>query len=268
MQKIVFIGAGSMAEALIQGWVKKKVVAPENIYVSNRSDYARLQALSDRFGVTPLPNKDLLKEADLVILAMKPKDVQAAMASIRDYLLPDTAVLSVLAGIAIETIEQGLGERPVARSMPNTSATIGMSASGIAFNKHVSDVQKGLYMQMLDAVGTVFEVDEDKLHAVTALSGSGPAYIYYLVEAFESVGTEFGLPNDVVRALMAQTLAGTAAMLQQTTEEPALLRQKVTSPGGTTEAGIKALEAFNFKEAVFACVRQAETRSRELAEGK
>lgn len=268
MQNIVFIGAGSMAEALIHGWVKKEVVAPQHIYVSNRSDKARLTYLHDEFGVHPLPHKEFLKEADLIILAMKPKDVRTAMADIRQYILPDTAVLSVLAGISIETLAQGLGNRPIARTMPNTSATIGMSASGIAFNDYVSDVQKALYIQMLEAIGTVIEVEEDQLHAVTALSGSGPAYIYYLVEAFEQVGTELGLPQDVVRTLMVQTLAGTAAMLQQTPEEPMTLRRKVTSPGGTTEAGIQALEQFQFKEAIYACVRQAASRSRELATGK
>lgn len=268
LQNIVFIGAGSMAEAIIQGWIKKEVVAPQNIYVSNRSDKERLACLCDQFGINTLPNQEFLKQADLIILAMKPKDAGTAMADIREYLSPETAVLSVLAGISIDTIENGLGARPIARTMPNTSATIGMSASGIAFNTHVSATQKEFFLQLLQAIGTVTEVEEDKLHAVTALSGSGPAYIYYLIEAFEAVGTEFGLSQETVRALMAQTIAGTAAMLQQTTEEPSELRRKVTSPGGTTEAGIRALTEHNFQEAIYACVRQAEARSRELAQGK
>ena len=236
-------------QALIHGWSKKKSL-PHNMFIIKSS--ARL-ACYDEFGVSLLPNKEFLKEADLIILAMKPKDIHTAMADIGEYILPDTAVLSVLAGISIETIAQGLGNRPIARTMPNTSATIGMSASGIAFNDYVSDIQKALYIQMLEAIGTVIEVEEDQLHAVTALSGSGPAYIYYLVEAFEQVGTELGLPQDVVRTLMVQTLAGTAAMLQQTPEEPMTLRRKVTSPGGTTEAGIQALEQFQFKSCLCLC---------------
>lgn len=268
MQNIVFIGAGSIAEALLQGWVKKEVFAPQNIYVSNRTDNARLEFLQNNYGVNALPNKEFLQQADLIILAVKPKDAKSAMADIQEYLLPETAILSVLAGISIDTIEEGLGARPIARTMPNTSATIGMSASGIAFNELVTIAQKNLYLQMLEAIGTVIEVEEDKLHAVTALSGSGPAYIYYLIEAFETAGTEFGLTKDIARSLMVQTIAGTAAMLQQTTEEPSELRRKVTSPGGTTEAGLRALQENHFKEAIFECVRQAENRSRELAQGK
>ena len=118
---------------------------------------------------------------------------------------------------------------------------------------------------MLDAIGIVIEVEEDKLHAVTALSGSGPAYLYYLLEAFETVGTEFGLSKETVRTLMVQTIAGSAAMLQKVKEEPDVLRRKVTSPGGTTEAGIRALQDHHFNEAIFQCIKSAEARSRELS---
>lgn len=268
MQKIVFIGAGSMAEALIHGWINKEVVEAKNIYIKNRSNLERLQELKKSYGVHILENIEDLNDADLVILAMKPKDAKAACESIAPYLSENTAILSVLAGISIESIENVLGARPIARVMPNTSATIGMAASGIAFNQFVNEQQKSMYLQMLEAVGIVIEVEEDKLHAVTALSGSGPAYIYYLLEAWENIGTEFGLSKEMVRKLMVQTLAGAASMLQTVQEEPCVLRQKVTSPGGTTEAGIKALEQYRFNEAVYACVKSAEARSRELAKGQ
>lgn len=266
--QIVFIGAGSMAEALIHGWVENKVVQAQHIYVSNRSNRERLEELSVRYGVRASDNYKHLRDADLIILAMKPKDAKSAMDSIAQYLSPETAVLSVLAGIAIHTIEEYLGVRPIARVMPNTSATIGMSASGIAFNTQVTNRQKALYMQMLEAVGIVIEVEEDKLHAITALSGSGPAYVYYLLEAFETVGAEFGLSNEIVRKLMVQTFAGSAEMLKTVKDEPENLRRKVTSPGGTTEAGIRALESMHFNEAIASCIRSAETRSRELARGE
>lgn len=268
MQKIIFIGAGSMAEALIQGWVKNKVVEPQQIYVSNRSNDERLAELQQNYGVQKLPSLEDLQSADLLILATKPKDARTAMAHIAPYLAKDTAVLSVLAGIGIDTVEEGLGQRPIARVMPNTSATIGMSASGIAFNAQVTSAEKAVFMQMLEAVGIVVEVEEDKLHAVTALSGSGPAYLYYLLEAFELVGAEFDLPKEVVRELMVQTIAGSAEMLKTVKEEPSELRRKVTSPGGTTEAGIRALEQMHFNDAIASCIRSAETRSRELASGK
>ncbi len=268
MQKILFVGAGSMAEALIHGWVEQEVVPASHLYVTNRSNTDRLHYLKTQYNINILEMKENILDMDLIILAMKPKDVKVAMESIRPYISPETAILSVAAGIAIETIENGLGSRPIARVMPNTSATIGMSASGIAFNSQVTEVEKALYLQMLEAVGIVIEVEEDKLHAVTALSGSGPAYLYYLLEAWESVGTEFGLSKETVRKLMVQTIAGSAAMLQSVKEEPTVLRRKVTSPGGTTEAGIHALETNRFNEAVFACIKSAEARSRQLAKGE
>lgn len=265
MQKIIFIGAGSMAEALIHGWIKKNVINPHALFISNRSNKERLNELVESYDVNLLEDHTHLRDADLVILAMKPKDARAAMEVIAPHLSADTAILSVLAGVSIDTIEQHLGSRPIARVMPNTSATIGMSASGIAFNNHVTDVKRALYIQMLEAIGIVIEVEEEKLHVVTALSGSGPAYLYYLVEAFEQAGAEFGLSKEIVRELMVQTIAGSAEMLKSGNLEPSLLRKKVTSPGGTTEAGIKALESMSFNEAIVNCVRSAENRSRELA---
>ncbi|QCR32748.1 pyrroline-5-carboxylate reductase [Lysinibacillus sp. SGAir0095] len=268
MQKILFVGAGSMAEALIQGWVEQKVIPCENIYITNRSNQERLIKLNKNYDVNILENNEKIYEMDLIILATKPKDILHAMERIRPFISSNTAILSVLAGIQIQTIEDGVGNRPIARVMPNTSATIGMSASGIAFNTQVNDYQKTLYLQLLEAIGIVIEVEEDKLHAVTALSGSGPAYLYYLLEAWEAVGAEFGLTKEVVRELMVQTIAGSAAMLQSVKEEPTVLRKKVTSPGGTTEAGILALESNRFNEAIFACIKSAEARSRELAKGQ
>ncbi|WP_107923946.1 pyrroline-5-carboxylate reductase [Lysinibacillus parviboronicapiens] len=268
MKKILFIGAGSMAEALMQGWIKQKVFTAQEIYVTNRSDKERLQFLHNTYNVNYRMNDDIYMQADLIILAMKPKDAIAAMLELKPKISAHTAVLSILAGIAINTITENLGLRPVARVMPNTSATIGMSASGIAFNDRITAEHRTMFLQLLEAVGSVIEVEEDQLHAVTALSGSGPAYIYYLMEAFERVGTEVGLTKDTVRLLMTQTLAGTAEMLKQSLDEPNVLRKKVTSPGGTTDAGIKALEQYKFNEAITACIKEAEARSRSLAKSK
>lgn len=267
MNKIIFIGAGSMAEALIHGWITEEVVPSHHIYVMNRSNRDRLNELKEKFHIQIVESKEELQDADLIVLAMKPKDLHSALTSIRQYVGEETAILSVVAGISISTIEQLLGSRPVARAMPNTSAMIGMAASGIAFNEAVTEIQKQMYLQMLEAVGMVIEVEEDQLHAITALSGSGPAYLYYLIEAWEQIGTEFGLSREVVRKLMVQTMAGAAAMLEKVKEEPYILRKKVTSPGGTTEAGIKTLDQYHFTEAIHECIKSAEARSRELAEG-
>lgn len=267
MKNIAFIGAGSMAEAIISGWVQNGSFEKENIYVKNRSDINRLLSLKETYGVQILTDLEKLQKMDLIVLAMKPKDARNAMEAIRPYIGNETKILSVLAGISIKTITDGLGMRPVARVMPNTSATIGMSASGISFNELVDDETKQIFLNLLQAIGIVIEVEEDQLHAITALSGSGPAYIYYLIEAFEQVGTQYGLPKEVVRNLMVQTVAGSASMLSLGKDEPAELRRKVTSPGGTTEAGIRALDQNQFKETIAACVESAEKRSRELANG-
>lgn len=267
MKKIVFIGAGSMAEALMQGWIKQNVLAAQEIYITNRSDKERLQFLHEAYGVNKVEDPAIYQQADVIILAMKPKDAIMAMRELKSKITAQSAVVSVLAGVSIATITQFLGERPIARVMPNTSATIGMSASGIAFNHKVSATQRSMFLELLEAIGSVIEVNEDQLHAVTALSGSGPAYIYYLMEAFERVGTKVGLSKDTVRLLMTQTLAGSAEMLKQSTDEPDVLRKKVTSPGGTTEAGIQALEQHHFHEAIEACIKEAEARSRSLANG-
>lgn len=269
MEKILFVGAGQMAEAIIAGIVNKRVLYEENVFVMNRSDTERLDELEARYGITKVcEDRDCFKNVDLVVLATKPKDIEKVMEDIAPYIGEDTAVLSVIAGISIDTFERGLGARPIARSMPNTSATIGKSASGIAFNDAVSDRMRQSILSLLSAIGIVKVVAEDDLHAVTALSGSGPAYIYYLVEALEEAAIAQGLDAADARELIVQTIYGAASMLQKTGEEPAILRRNVTSPGGTTAAGLQSLEDHNFKTIIADCLRSAENRSRQLGATK
>ncbi len=267
MDKIIFVGAGSMAEAIISGLVKETVVPSKNIFVMNKVDDQRLLQLQNQYQISIVSaNRQELKEADLIVLATKPQDVHQAMREIEPLLNDHSAILSVIAGVTIDTIEQALGVRPIARSMPNTSATIGKSATGIAFNHAVDETLEKQMITLLEAVGLVEHVEEDALHTVTALSGSGPAYIYYLVEAFEESAIEQGLSKEVARALIIQTLEGATSMLKETKEEPALLRENVTSPNGTTFAGLEALKAGHFKELIGNCINVARKRSKELAE--
>ncbi|WP_342511496.1 pyrroline-5-carboxylate reductase [Sporosarcina sp. FSL K6-1522] len=265
MKTIVFIGAGSMAEAVIAGIINQGAIEPQNVYVMNKSDDERLISLQNQYGVSIVcKEKEALKKADLIVLATKPKDIQQAMGDIRPLITNQAAILSVIAGVSIHTLESGLGTRPIARSMPNTSATIGKSATGVAMNTAVDDSMRKHVLALLEAVGLVKEVEEDELHAVTALSGSGPAYIYYLAEALEEAAIHKGLSKDVARSLIIQTLEGAAAMMKSTGTEPALLRENVTSPNGTTAAGLQALEDRFFKEAIGECIEKATARSREL----
>jgi len=265
MGKIVFVGAGSMAEAIIAGILTNEVISAEDVFVMNKSDDDRLAYMQKSYGVSLVcQERNALREAELIVLATKPKDVQQAMHDIASYLNDETAVLSVIAGVAIETIQNSLGNRPIARSMPNTSATIGKSASGVSMNAMVNPHLRNRILDLLSSIGVVKEVDEDELHIVTALSGSGPAYVYYMVEALEEAAIANGFSNEVARELIIQTFEGAAAMLKQTGEEPELLRRNVTSPGGTTEAGLKTLENRLFKETIQECIKSAEKRSREL----
>ena len=265
MEKVVFVGAGSMAEAIIGGIVERGTIQPQNIFVMNKSDEDRLTSLKNTYGVSIVcMEREALEIADLVVLATKPKDIEQAMADILPLLNKDAAVLSVIAGVSISTIENGLGKRPIARSMPNTSATIGKSATGIAMNAAVDDNMRRQLLELFEAIGLVKEVAEDDLHAVTALSGSGPAYVYYMAEALEEAAMDKGLTKDVARSLIIQTLEGAAAMMKETGMEPAELRENVTSPGGTTAAGLQALEKGFFKEIIAECIDKATARSREL----
>lgn len=266
MTKLTFIGAGSMSEALISGIVKSKMINGEDIFVTNRANQQKLETLQNQYGVNYSYNMEtLLTNADAVILAMKPKDVKEAFAEIKPFLSNNTLLISILAGVSIKSMEL-LADKalPIARAMPNTSATVGKSATGIAMNEHVSENQKQFVLKMFETIGLSTVVEESQLDAVTGLSGSGPAYIYYLVEAMEKSAVEIGLDQQIAKELIVQTLNGAAEMIATSPKTPAELRKNVTSPGGTTEAGIKVLESFNVQNAFIQCIQEAAAQSKRL----
>ncbi len=266
VNNILFYGAGSIAEAIIHGLAKKSFIRNENIFVTNKQNKAKIQVLHTTYGVTPVENLETtIQQSDLIILAMKPKDVAEALEKIKTTIQPNTPILSIVAGYSMDSIAKIVQNRPLIRMMPNTSAQIGQSTTGVAFNEAVTNNLKKEIQMLLQTFGTVVEVQEDQLHAVTALSGSGPAYFYYVVEAMKEAGLAHGLTSDVVDQLIVETMAGAAEMLKQVDEEPATLRKKITSPGGTTAAGIAALQQFDVKQAFIECVDAAEKKSRDLA---
>lgn len=268
INKVSFIGAGSMAEAIIAGLVNKKFVKSEQIYVSNKENEKRLLEITEKYGVVGNSNKKVaIADADVVILATKPYDMEEAVTEIRDYLRSDQLVISVVAGISTTFIQSLIHQDvPIIRSMPNTSATIGYSATAIAKGKFATDNHMRIAEQLFTAIGTVSIVDEEKMHIVTAISGSGPAYIYYLVEAMEKVALEEGLDVQTTKTLISQTVLGAGEMLKYAKGPVATLRENVTSPNGTTAAGITTLSNYNFKEAMMECVKSAKNRSIELGE--
>ncbi|NYE04907.1 pyrroline-5-carboxylate reductase [Bacillus niacini] len=266
MKKIAFIGAGSMAEAFISGILENSLIDKKNVWVTNNSNEGRLKRLSDTYGVrTTYDLKELFAGADIVILSMKPKDAATAIQYIREYLTEKMLVVSVLAGVSMSTIET-IARLPIAvvRAMPNTSAAVGKSATAVAVNERVTPKQIELMKDLFGTVGLTTFVEEEQLDAVTGLSGSGPAYIYYLIEAMEKSAVEVGLDKEMASELIVQTLIGAAEMVKNSTKSSEQLRRDVTSPGGTTEAGVKVLEEHQVQHAFISCIKAATEQSKKM----
>lgn len=268
--KIVFVGAGSMAEAIIRGLVKGSVCPPDRLTVMNRSDSGKLKTLEAKYGVRWREDAEeknaALAEADIVVMAFKPKDAQAGFERVRPYLNRNQLIVSVLAGVSIATMDMllGGGGWAIVRTMPNTSSTIGCGATGISYSSSVTEEQRNLAQEMFAAVGIAAVVDEPLIDVVTGVSGSGPAYIYYMMEAMIEAGVRGGLSADDARLLTVQTVLGAARMVEATGESPAELRRKVTSPGGTTQAAIETLDRHGFGEAMLSAIARCTERAGEL----
>lgn len=268
-EQIVFHGAGSMAEAIVRGLIARSVVHADNIVMLNRSSSERLAELRSRYGVTgsndAQQKAEYLSSAPVIVLAMKPKDAAAALRSLGPTLKEEQLIVSVIAGLSIRTIQGLLGKKqPVVRTMPNTSSSIGLGATGIAFSKEVSEDRRRLALNLFEAVGLTVVIDEERMETLTGISGSGPAYIYYMMEAMIAGGIRGGLTKEQSAELTVQTVLGAARMVQQTGEEPAALRKKVTSPGGSTQAALEVLDTGDFFETVIAAVSRCAERSREM----
>ncbi|MGD6944425.1 pyrroline-5-carboxylate reductase [Cytobacillus gottheilii] len=268
MKKLAVVGAGSMAEAIIAGILESNLLKSSQIYVTNKCNQEKLEELSSNYHVkTGYDMQQIFTDADAIMLAMKPKDAADAIRAIKDHLTSDTLIISVLAGVSISSIEQLAGkELAVVRTMPNTSAAIGKSASALAINERVSEQQMQKCKKIFETIGFTAIVEEEQLDAVTGLSGSGPAYVYYLAEAMVKSAKEIGLDNEMAKGLIIQTLIGAAEMLAKSHKTPAELRKAVTSPGGTTEAGIQVLEANEVQQSVIDCIKTAAERSKQLGE--
>ncbi|MBE9916429.1 MULTISPECIES: pyrroline-5-carboxylate reductase [Paenibacillus] len=268
-ESITFYGAGAMAEAIVKGLISKSVVQAGNITMLNRSNSQRLEELQRLYGIKVSNNADLLpgilQNSPIIVLAIKPKDAAEVLRSLGPLLSADTLIVSVIAGLTIRTIQDLLGRKqPVARTMPNTSSSIGLGATGIAYSKEIDDRQRQTVTALFGAVGTVTVVEEEKLEILTGISGSGPAYIYYMMEAMMAAGIRGGLTPQQCRELTVQTVLGAARMVQLTGEEPSALRAKVTSPNGSTQAAIETLDKGEFFETVIAAVARCAERSKEM----
>lgn len=264
MARVALLGGGKMGAALVGGLLDASWDADAIAIAEIDAD--RRAELEQQFPkVRLVPSAAwAVPEADVVVLAVKPGDVAATLAIAQPHLGDTTLVLSIAAGVTIATIEAAIPDRPVVRAMPNTPALVGIGASAIAAGAHASNEHLDLAEQLLGAVGIVVRVTEPALDAVTGLSGSGPAYVFLLAEAMIEAGVLNGLTRDVASQLVLQTLLGSATLLARDPAGPEALRAAVTSPGGTTAAGLRELESHGLRAAILDAVSAATKRSREL----
>jgi pyrroline-5-carboxylate reductase len=267
--KISFYGAGSMAEAIVRGLINQKLTKPEQISMLNRQNADRLNELSSRYGVQTVlngsSNEQFLQDADIIFLAMKPKDAVTAISSIKHLLSDNQLIVSVIAGFSISSMERVLG-RPAAivRTMPNTSSTIGLGVTGISYSGSVTAEQRQLAETMFASIGINAVVEESLQESIVGVSGSGPAYVYYFMEAMMEAAAKLGLPANQAKELIVQTVLGAAEMVRATGEDFAELRRKVTSPNGTTQAAIESMAEGGLTEAVVRGMLRSAERAGEI----
>jgi len=264
---LAFLGAGNMAEAIIRGLLRSSTCAPAQITATARRA-ARLEALGTQYGIrTTSDNAAAVREADIVILSVKPQVLDGLLTTIAPALSPETLVISVAAGVPIAAMERRLGAGTrIIRAMPNTPSLVGAGACAISPGAHATaeDVERAL--TIFRSVGIATEVEESLLDAVTGLSGSGPAYIFLIIEALSDAGVKVGLPRYTALELAAQTVLGSARLLIETGAHPGTLKDQVTSPGGTAIAGLHTLESGGLRTTLMDAVESATRRSRELGD--
>jgi len=266
-KRIAFIGAGNMGEALIKGLLAGGVRPEQLIATDVRTD--RLETIRKAYRIDTLTNnREAVTKAQILLLAVKPQVMNAVLTDLNGTVVEDHLILSIAAGIRTAFIE-GKFSQPtrVVRIMPNTPALVMAGASAIAPGRHATTADLETARLIFEAVGRVVQVEEHLMDAVTGLSGSGPAYIFVLIEALSDAGVRMGLSREVATLLAAQTVFGSARMVLETGEHPAKLKDMVTSPGGTTAAGLHVLEQAGFRGTLRAAVDAATRRSQELEKG-
>lgn len=262
---ITFIGAGNMGGAIISGLISKNLVKKEQITVYDAYK-AALEKAQSNYGVNI--SEDIakaVKDADLVILAVKPNIIDSVLDSIKNDLKKDGILISIAAGVTIERlVEKTFAHIKVARIMPNTPAMVGEAMSSVSVNGHLSKEETDLIVSIFGVLGRAELVDESLIDAVTGLSGSGPAYVYMFIEALADAGVLNGLPRDKAYQFAAQTVLGSAKMVLETGKHPGELKDMVTSPAGTTIEAVKSLEKNSFRHAVIEAVTVASQKSKAM----
>ncbi len=264
-KRVVFIGAGNMGGALIQGLTRAKKIPAKNITALD-TDPRKLSAVRRKYGVCTTLDHEVVREADIVVLAVKPRDMDSVITGIAPFLGRNVLVISVAAGILTAQIEKKAGRRiPVIRSMPNMPVLVGAGAIAICRGRYAGKKDEDTAAELLGCSGTIFRVPERQMNTVTAVSGSGPAYVFYLAEAMTRAGKALGLDADVSASLVVRTILGSARLLEDSDEGPAELRQRVTSPGGTTEAAVRLLDTKTVKAYIGEAIKKARYRADEIS---
>jgi len=263
--KLGIIGAGKIGEAILAGAFSRKLFAAENVILSVRTE-AHRQDLEKRYAVkATLDNREVAKDSKIILMAVKPKSIVDVLNSIADVLEPDTLIISTAAGVPLDVIESRVPNYvAVIRTMPNLAVSVGEGMTVLSPGKNVSDSQLEIAKGLFGSVGRVITLEEQHMDAVTGLSGSGPAYIYIVIEALADGGVKLGLPRDVATQLAAQTVLGAAKTVLETGEHPAKLKDQVTTPAGVTIDGILELEEGGLRVTLIKAVVKAAERSRQL----
>ena len=266
--KLAFIGGGTMAEAILRGVLNAQVAAPTDVAIGEPRPERR-QFLSSEFGVQAHQgNLDAAKEADLLILAIKPQDLPVIFQELGERLRPEQAVLSIIAGARMSTLSKGFSHESIIRVMPNTPAQIGQGMSMWTCSRQVSDQHREFTRSIVSTVGKEIYVDDEKyMDMATALSASGPAYVFMIIEALIDAGVYVGLPRDMARTMALQTVYGSTQMVMETGRHPADLKDMVVSPGGTTAEGLQVLERAGVPAAIVDAVNAAFQKSIKLGQG-
>jgi pyrroline-5-carboxylate reductase len=267
-KKIAVIGAGKLGEALIAGMIDAAIVRKTQ-FIATAAHRERLDQLAEKIGVaTTLSNGDAVRKSQLVMLCVKPQTVEEVLRQVADDLTPQHLIISVVASVSTRFIENILNKPvPVIRAMPNTPCLIRKGMTAIAPGKHASRDQVAYARSIFDAIGRTLILDEKHMDAVTALSASGPAFVYIIIESFVEAGVKVGLPRDVATELAAQMMLGSSSMVLETGEHPAKLKDIVTTPAGCTIDGILALEEGGLRVTLINAIVRATTRARELVNG-
>lgn len=265
---IAFLGAGNMAEALISGILKNQLVPTDKV-IATDIVASRLKQIAEKYGIQGVSSsQEAVKRGSVLILAVKPQNLKELFQEIATLLTPEKLVISIAAGVRTEKLEKLAGKKlRLVRAMPNMAALVQSGVAGLFQGPNASQDDLDVALAILSAVGKAIQVEkEEALDAVTALSGSGPAYFFYFIEALKEAGLKLGLSEEIADTLVMGTAQGALKLLTETKETPAELRKKVTSPGGTTEAALKVLIEKKFSSLIEEAIQAANKRSQELSQ--